>query len=167
MRTQEILEELYIAVIDKLRTGLIDFDQIIQTEKKTLTRIAEMLEVGVEESLNQSNDEDRHHTATLALMPVAQRCVIIMLRSLLKTSKESPDKEFSEERLEYVWANYTFDWDKFPQSIGLDEEAAKFAVAMTAQTLLETNLFQTPQSLEMDGEKCQIVRKQDKFLINI
>ncbi len=165
MSTQKILVQLYESVIVKLELALIDFDIVFKKEKEVLMRFADELKLDVPDP---ESPEDRDHTARIALMPVVQKCVVAILRELINICKRyrEPQIEIPAQRLfDPICARDAFDWETFPQSVGLEKDQAEFAVRTTAEVLLETNLFESPVTLTMDGEEYEICHAGDGFSI--
>ncbi len=156
MTTQEILQSLYDAVIDKLYSDLKYFNEIFAAEEETLNNLAEEFNLDVADPLNLLDEEDRWHTAKVALRPVAQKCVVTMLRELIKQCERPQYIAFSKERMSHIWNNNAFNWETFPRSVGLNMDEARFAVDAAARVLQETNLFRSPAVLTMSGMKYEI-----------
>ncbi len=167
METQEILENLYDDVIAKLQIRLLTLKDIADMEKETLANIAEELNVNIKESEEKLTEKDRYHTLKIALMPVAQACVVTMFRALLNECKEKGRINYQFERLSYLWKNYTFDWTTFPKSIGLNKGDAEFAVMCTEQVFEETDLFDSPIIVTVDGRDYKIKKDQNQYDVAI
>ncbi len=165
MSTQEILKKLYESVVELLVDRLIDFESIFKSEEQTLANLADELQISVSDLSNTEHVEDKRDTARITLLPIAQECVVYLIRAVLRAAINSSNPQFSNERLEYIAEQYAFDWDNFPKSLGLDEERAKFAVTATLGVIKNTNLFDSTVSLSMDGTNFEITRYEDGFRI--
>lgn len=166
MDTQQILDTLYDAVLEKLIVALVDFNKIFEIEKSTLELLANDLEIDLSIAKDDSVEKFEFNAKKIALMSVAESCVVTVLRAFIKIAKRHGGMYFIEgERVAYIFNEDAFDWKKFPKSLGITDDDARTAVMVTSDVFLNSSIFHSPLLLTMDGDKYEIMRHLDGFSI--
>lgn len=159
MQTQEILQKLYDAVLNKIESFFLSFAEFGQEETEALNQIASFLNL---ESENINDDEEDIYAVRTALYPVVQYSVVQVMQALVE--KSSSDQEFSNQHLEYI-IDEILDMENYPAEIGLTIDDSMMVVSAVKETFKETSLFNRPCRLEMDGTGYSFLRQQSKLCI--
>lgn len=163
METEEILTKLINRVSDKLKDAIINFNRIFDEEQNKIRQLAEKLGIKVVEKDSKTKNSITRNTEKIVLLPVAEACVLAILRQLTKLADEQTEPiHVPPDRFRKFVLREAFYSTRFKRAIGLEDEKAKEAIEITGEFLILDKCFKSKQKISLNENTYIINRQQEK-----
>jgi hypothetical protein len=136
--------------------------EMSDAEMSTLRGLAEELGIAISDSSVRASEREKI-VSRVTLLPIAQECVIMMLRSIFEQSA-SGITEFREEQLRKI-SDEISSRPEFSRHLGLSPEDATLALAHTTEAFLSDALFNHPTKLAVDEDTYWVRREADHLIV--
>jgi len=109
------------------------------------------------------SDSIRAEVARDIFIPIAQGCVVALLRGLFDKSR-SGSKHFHQQQLEEI-SHEISDHPDFCRNLGLNYEDAKLALGQATSAILSKQFFTNPITTLVVDDNAYAVRHEDDHLV--
>jgi hypothetical protein len=164
VETQRFLDKAYFLVASSLQEYMHQFTQSTDEELKKLRDLAREADIPISDTHVLATEREKILTK-IVWLPVAQECVVTLLRAILEKSRGGHGKiEIHPENLRDI-TNEIVSHANFSLSLGLSPEDAKVALLRAKDTIFERDLFAQPIKLAVDDNTYLVHREDDHLVV--